>query len=435
MQIRKEGEFRQCSLSARLCLWPTARPAPVSKPTQVIVLGAGVVGAATAYALARRGVSVTLIDRAGEPGRGTSYANGAQLSYAYTDALASPAMVARLPSLLAGLDPAFRLKPSLDPDFLRWGLSFLRNGTSARFQANTLAGLRLAIESRLAMHDLLDRHPMDFGHAMPGKLHVYDQGEGFAAARRLVELKRSAGAVQEALTPDEAIAIEPALGSARTRMVGAIYSPEEEVGDPYRFCGKLLEHLRRDYAVSVRFDTEVARIDLAGDGPAVVTGEGERLSAGHVVVCTGVDSPRLLKPLGVCPLIWPMKGYSLTVPPGPQSPRVSITDVTRKLVFCSLSGRVRIAGLADLGQRSTSVDPARLATLMSAAQQSLPEAADYGRPDSSWAGLRPMTPNSLPIIGQPRPGLAVNVGHGALGWTYAMGAAERTAMLMMDQGR
>lgn len=386
----------------------------------------------TAYALARRGLSVTLIDRSEEPARGASFANGAQLSYLYTDALASPAILRRLPWLISAADPAFRFNLSLDPDFLRWGLSFLRNCTAARFAANTMEGLTLALSSRSAMHELLARHPIEFGHAKRGKLHLYEDLAAFRAAVKLAEVKQGAGAIQVALAPAEAAALEPALEPVAGRLCGAIWSPDEEVGDPYLFCRGLLGHLREHYRVRVAFGTPASGIDLDGARPAVLLAGGTRLEAARLAVCTGVDAPRLMKPAGIRLPIWPLKGYSLTAPEGPLAPRVSITDVSRKLVFCGLSGKVRVAGLADLGRHDCAVDARRLHMLVSSARDSLPLAADYSRIESSWAGLRPMTPNSLPIIRRERCGVVLNVGHGSLGWTYAMGAAEQAADLALE---
>ena len=401
---------------------------------EALVLGAGVVGVATAYALARRGLSVTIVDRAPEAGRGTSFANGGQLSYAYTDALASPALLRKLPGLLAMTDPAFRLKPSFDPEFVRWGLDLLRNCSTSRFMANTLAGLRLALESRLAMHALLERHPLEFGHAVSGKLHLYESGASLRAAAGLVEAKRAGGAEHEVLSPAEALNVEPALASIAHRLSGAVYSPQEEVGDPFLFCTELLRVLRSDYGVQAHLGATISSLDLIEGEPTAVI-DGQRIHARHMVLCTGVDAPALLKGTGIRAPIWPMKGYSVTAPLGPDAPTVSITDVTRKLVFCRLSGRMRIAGLADLGTRDLSVDPRRLANLLDSARNSLPEAADYERLESSWAGLRPMTPSSLPLIRKARPGFVLNVGHGALGWTYAMGAGERAADLLLERSR
>jgi D-amino-acid dehydrogenase len=404
----------------------------MSGRSDALVIGAGVVGMATAYALARRGVAVTIVERADEPGRGASFANGAQLSYVYTDALGSPGLLRQLPALLMAADPAFRLTASADPDFLRWGLSFLRNCSSDRFDSNTLEGLRLGLESRLALHELLERHPIDFGHAAPGKLHLIEGKSGLRNARRLLKLKRRSGARQVMMSPPEAARLEPALAAAAPRLSGVVYSPQEEVGDPYLFCRGLLDRLKADYGVSVRFGTPVRRLDLANGRPAIELDGAERLSAPLIALCTGIDTPSLLRGTGIRAPIWPMKGYSITAPPGPDAPRVSITDVARKLVFCSLSGAIRVAGLADLGARDSTVHPHRLASLVGAARDSLPGAADYDNIRSSWSGLRPMTPSSLPIIRRERAGLLLNVGHGALGWTFAMGAAERAADLMLE---
>jgi D-amino-acid dehydrogenase len=206
----------------------------VSGRADVIVLGAGVVGVTTAYALARRGLKVAIVDRAEGPGRGTSFANGAQLSYAYTDALGSPAMLKKLPMLALGRDPSFRVLATVDPAFLEWGLRFLRNCTNARFSRNTKAGLALALESRLAMHALTERHKFDFGHEVAGKMHLFYDRSAFAAAREVMALKRRHGAVQNALSPQEALAIEPALAGA-VGLEGVIHSPEDEVGTQRQF--------------------------------------------------------------------------------------------------------------------------------------------------------------------------------------------------------
>lgn len=396
------------------------------KERDAIVIGGGVVGVATAWALARRGLRVTIVDMADGPATRASFANGAQLSYAYVDALASPAIVKRLPWLALGLDPSFRMRLASDPELIRWGLAFLREGSRARFEANTRAQLALAFESRAALHALLDAHPLDFGHAAPGKIHLYDTEADFAAGRRMLAFKAPLGAHQQALTPAEAIAIEPALAERAKGIAGAIFTPGEEVGDPHRFARALTSLLVRDYGVETRFGFRIASISAG-----TVTGaSGERIEADTVFVCTGADTPRLLRPLGVRVPILAMKGYSITAAPGPAAPRVSITDGARRLVFCCLDGKMRIAGLAELGNRDPQVDPRRLAMLVASAREALPGSADWDRIESNWAGLRPMTPSSRPIIAKVAPGVILNAGHGILGWTLAMGSAERAAALL-----
>ena len=401
------------------------------KVPSVIVVGAGVVGVATAYALARRGARVTVVDREQQPGRGSSFANGAQLSYLYTDALANPGILKRVPGLLLGLEPAFRLKPSLDPAYLAWLLQFLRNATPGRFRANTLAGLQLGLESRAAMAALLAAHPLDFGHAESGKLHLHDSAVGLAEAAKLVELKHQHGGQQEILGTQELLALEPALQNRAVIPVGAVYTPQDAVGDPFRFCVDLLDLLVRSFGVTARLGTTVTDVALHNGQAVVRVNDGETLTADELVVCAGAESGRWLAPYGLGGSLQPMKGYSFTAPLGVDCPVSSITDVARKLVFCQLHGKVRVAGLAELGTADRTVVAKRFDYLLTTARDILPLAADYAAVGEPWTGLRPMTPSSLPIVRRLRAGLSVNIGHGMLGWTFAVGSADRLANAML----
>ena len=205
---------------------------PARSPScDVTVIGAGVVGVATAWAAARRGLSVELVDRAGGPALGASYANGAQLSYAYTDAMAGPGLWRQIPGLLVGSDPAFRLRLGGHPAIWRWGLSLLANATGPRMRRNTLHALALARASHRAMRALLERHPIDFQHHVAGKLHLYFSDAALRAGAKMVELKRPHGVGQELLDAKAAGEVEPALAQVEG-LRGAVYSPQEAVGDP-----------------------------------------------------------------------------------------------------------------------------------------------------------------------------------------------------------
>jgi D-amino-acid dehydrogenase len=330
-----------------------------------------------------------------------------------------------------GLDRAFRMHWSADPDFLRWGLAFLRNTGHARFRGNTLAVLKLALESRAAMHALLQRHRIDFDHAPAGKMHLYHDAETLAGATDIVAIKRSQGAVQEVLSPRQAIDLEPALAHA-PGLAGVVYSPQEEVGDPHRFCLGLLAVLQTDYALRADFGFEVADFASSPNGVAVETRDKHRLQARHLVICAGIEAMALSRRIGIRAPLMPMKGYSFTAPPGSHAPAISITDTSRKIVFCRLGDRMRVAGLAELGNGNIAPDPARSRLLVAMARESLPDAARYDLIDSTWAGLRPMTPDSVPIIRRARPGVVLNMGHGMLGWTLAMGAGERAIDLLLE---
>lgn len=398
----------------------------------VAVVGAGVVGLATAWALARRGLRVLLLDRADGPALGASFANGAQLSYAYTDAMAGPALWMQLPGMLAGSDAAFRVRASLDPHFWGWGLAFLRNATTARLQRNTLATLALALESKAAMDALLLRHPLDFQHRVAGKLHVYYDAAALPKARAMIETKRPFGVRQQLLSPAEAIAVEPALAGAQG-MAGAVHSPDEEAGDPWRFCTGLLDILQRQYGMQARFGFDLQRVQRDGGHWRLYAAGGDSVRVAKIAVCTGIDSHALLlRTLGLASPLMAIKGYSFTASCGANAPAASITDTARKLVFCRLGERIRVAGLADLNHWDPTPDPARMAQLVALARASLPEAADYERIEHRWAGLRPATPASSPVIRLAGNGLVLNIGHGMLGWTLAMGSGERAARRLLD---
>ena len=408
------------------------QPHTTPRDADVAVIGAGVVGLATAHALARRGRRVLLLDRAPGPALETSFANGAQLSYAYTDAMAGPALWKQLPGMLAGSDRAFRTRVSADPDFWRWGLTFLRNATHQRLQENTLATLELALESRSVMAELLARHPIEFDHRVAGKLHVYYNAASLPAARAMIERKRPFGVRQRLIDADEAIAIEPALAGARG-IAGVVHSPEEEVGDPWRFATGLLDVLRTHHDVDARFGFDLQGLRRDGVQWRVQARNGDAITVPQVVICAGIGSKALLRPLGVRVPLMAVKGYSFTAPCGVEAPSASITDTARKLVFCRLGDRIRVAGLADLNHWDAAPDPARVADLVAMARESLPHAADYDAIESDWAGLRPMTPWSSPIIRRAGDGLVLNIGHGMLGWTLAMGSGERAALLVVDR--
>ncbi|MBD60196.1 MAG: amino acid dehydrogenase [Citromicrobium sp.] len=403
----------------------------MSHPRTAIVIGAGVVGVSSAYALARRGVEVTLVDRREGPAMEASHANGAQLSYLYTDALANPALLSQLPKLAFGQVPAFRLQWRVDPDYLRWLGAFLANCTAARFRRNTLAALQLALESQVAMEELASEHDLEFGYRTAGKMHVYRSARAWRAAQEIAAMKAQPGVVQHALSPAEAIAIEPALEAAAGGIVGVLHSPEEAVGDPHAFACAMHDLLVRRWGVTAHFDRRVERLDLSDAAAAVILDNGERLAADIVIDCTGSEGGRLLRAHGHRLPIIPMKGYSFTAPAASGSPLVSITDVGARVVFTRLEGGIRVAGLADLGNADRKIDARRMEILIDTARASLPEGAAYGEATGLWCGLRPMTPDATPRIARPHPRLAYNLGHGMLGWTMAMGSAERLARLIL----
>ncbi|WP_292330876.1 FAD-dependent oxidoreductase, partial [Mesorhizobium sp.] len=278
---------------------------------EVVVLGAGVVGMTTAYTLARNGFRVKVIDAATAPGEGgASFGNGAQLSYTYTDAMASPSLVANLPKYLLGADPALRLKVSLSPRFMVWGLRFLANATQRSFEKNTIDVLKLAMESRNGFAELAGK--IEFDHRSPGKLNLYATDESMHHAEVLSRLKNQHGAGQVLLTPEEAIRKEPALAHYGHSFVGALWAPLDEAGDSRLFCKALQRHLEVEYGVRFMLRTKVDKlVKRGGKLRALVTDAGE-FPTDRAVIALGVSAPPIARTVGVRLPIWPVQGYSIT---------------------------------------------------------------------------------------------------------------------------
>ena len=399
-----------------------------------IIVGAGVIGVTSAYALARRGWRVEIIDAGPCIAGGASKGNGRQLSYSHTAALASPRLISKLPGLALGLDPAFRLSLRPDAAFARWLVQFLSQCRRSAFVRNTVACSLLAGESRRAMDRLLEEHALSFRLRNAGKLVLLPDEKARRDAERTLRLTSQSGQRQSILSSAEAIELEPALDAFAGPLAGAIHSPEDQTADCAEFCTQLLGAITREYGVSFRKESEVVRIDSGHSESVVHLASGEAIPSELVVVAAGHEANRLLAPLGYHQPLAPMKGYSFTAPVGPSAPRISITENANRMVFTNLGDSMLVAGLAELGEASGEVDPVRLEAMKRRAQAIFPDALDYERSDDGWAGIRPMTPNSLPVIGRLSPSLAVNVGHGMLGWTLAMGSSQRLGRMIGSPG-
>ena len=408
---------------------------------QVIVLGAGVVGVTTAYYLARDGHQVTIVDRNQGAALEASYANGGQLSYSYVAPLADPGVWPKLvPWLLSSTSPV-RYRPQLDPHQWRWCLQFLAACSSVRSAETTRHLLRLGHASRRLMHELLGEEPeLDFAWANSGKLVVYRDAASLAAARRQVEFQqRLAGDSehsQEVLDAAACIAIEPALDSLRREIVGGVHTPSEDSADCYRFTVGLLDRIRAASPDNrCLFDTVIHGLRVSQDEVVGVETSAGLLEADAYVLASGCDSARLARPLGVALPIYPLKGYSLTAPIADPdaAPRLSVTDFQRKIVYAVIDGKLRVAGIADIGGYHRTIVPARVATLLAEAGAAFPGAMDEQQVEA-WAGLRPATPSGRPILGHSTcRRLWLNVGHGALGFTLSLASGRALADLIAEQ--
>lgn len=398
-----------------------------------LIVGGGIIGVTSAYVLARDGWRVRIVDRRAGVGLGTSFGNGRQLSYSHTNALANPHLLPHLPRLALGFDDAFRLNLTLEPGFLRWLGIFLANCTPGAFRRNTLEVLALAERSRKALGEFLDGYPVDFDRRPVGKLVLLHTDAEAGQARAVMEMKRKAGLKQDFLTPTEALEIEPALERMAHPFAGALYAPNDETGNCPMFAEQVLSVSRREFGVEFEGNKKVREIRRHAGKAETSFWDGDRRVDDLVVVAAGHQTSESLQPMGYRLPIAAMKGYSFTAPLGNAAPTVSVTDIKRRLVFTNLGDRMLVAGIAELGRVDDKVDPARLRSMIASARDALPEAAVYSEADNGWAGLRPMTPNSQPITRMLNAHVAVNAGHGMLGWTLAMGSAERLGEVVRER--
>lgn len=396
----------------------------------VIVLGAGVIGVTTAYYLAQVGIDVTVVDRHGDVSHGTSHANGGQLSYSFTDALAKPEFFSQMPGLLLGNDPGSRLR--IDAQLLGWGVRFLAQCTSRRAANNTIALLKLAMRSAELMAQLRETIPLDFSYRRAGKLILLANDKELKSAQKSRELKYANGCQTNILTPAEAAAIEPAIEDLNESFVAATYASNDGVADARQFTTGLRDHLEMSQLANFRFDSEVRALQTERHAFKAINLGDEVIEADAIVVCAGAHSAELLRPLGIRLPIFPVRGYSVTLPTAAASPSVSITALRRRLLIARLGNTMRISGFADFVGDNTHADRERIQALLQLAESVAPSAANYTAADvKPWAADRPMTPTGLPYVGPSSiKNLYLNAGHGMLGWTLANASGDQIARCM-----
>ncbi len=400
---------------------------------QVCVLGAGIVGLAAAYELQQAGHQVTVVDQAANVGTGTSMGNGAQLSYSYVQPLADPSIWKQLPKLLFNEDSPLKFRLQADPHQWKWGLQFLAACNADRSATSTRELLQLAATSRQHFEAMQAQVQGDWDYSTTGKLVLYPTQAGVDAARHQLDVQSKLGsAPQRIVSPQEAVALEPALAAYQPQFAGAVHTPSECAADCFKVSQQLGAWLQ---ARGVRFVMGTTVHSLRREGGAngrilaAQTSQGD-ITADHFVVALGVDSVALCKPLGLDLPVYPLKGYSLTLDVAQhadKAPRISITDSSRKVVFARIGERLRVAGMVELVGNDLHIAPEKIKSLCQSTEAIFPGCSDYADVHP-WAGLRPATPTAVPIAKQAgASNLWLDVGHGALGFTLAFGTAAHLA--------
>jgi D-amino-acid dehydrogenase len=400
---------------------------------KVLVLGAGVIGATTAWYLTEAGHEAVVVERREGAGLETSFANGGQISACHAEPWANPEAPLKILKWLWRDDSPLLFRLRMDPAQWAWGLRFLYECQPWRTRENIGDIVRLSLYSRACLKALRERTGIAYDASTRGILHYFTQREEFEAAAASAALLRGYGLEREVKSADEALAIEPALAHARARIVGATYTATDESGDAHKFTVGLAR-LAQERGAAFLYRREVLGVRMAeGRVAGVVVRQGEAppetLVADAYVVALGSYSPLLTRPIGIDLPIYPAKGYSASaaILDPALAPQVSLTDDAAKIVFSRLGDRLRIAGTAELSGYTTDLNLVRCAALTRRATEMFPGAADYANA-TFWTGLRPSTPSNVPLIGATKiPNLYLNTGHGTLGWTMACGSGAALA--------
>ena len=391
----------------------------------IVVLGGGVVGVTSAWYLAKAGHKVTLLERRDGVALETSHANAGQISPGYASPWAAPGIPLKAAKWLLQKHAPFTVRPTSDPFQLRWMLKMFANCTPAAYAVNKGRMVRLAEYSRDCMKQLRGELALDYEGRQLGTLQLFRSQAQLDASQRDIAVLEEYGVPYQSLNADGCEEVEPALARVRGKVVGGLRLPGDETGDCFRFTQALADEARK-LGVSFVFNCAIDEVEIAkGRAVAVRAGE-QRFQADAIVWTLGSYCTGFLRPLGIELPVYPVKGYSLTLPmtDAEGAPRSTVLDETYKVAITRFDERIRVGGMAELSGFNLALNPRRHDTLAMVVRDLFPQGGDLEQA-TFWTGLRPMTPDGTPLVGpSPIPGLWLNTGHGTLGWTMAAGSGQ-----------
>ena len=392
---------------------------------KIAILGSGVIGTTTAWYLRQAGHEVVVVDRQPAAAMETSFANAGEISPGYASPWAAPGIPLKAIRWLLMRHAPLVLRPQLDPAMLSWLLAMLRNCTGKRYAINKARMVRLAEFSRDRLIELRSQTGIQYDQQSLGTLQLFRTQAQLDGTAKDIEVLRQYGIPFELLDGPGCIAAEPGLAAARTPIAGGLRLPNDETGDCFKFTTALAELAQRA-GVAFRFDENIERIEASGDRvDGIVTGSGV-VTADAYVVALGSHSARLVRPIGLNLPVYPVKGYSMTidVTDAALAPRSTLLDESYKVAITRLGDRIRVGGMAEISGYDLALPASRRRTLEHSVESLFPDAGAVAG-GTFWAGLRPMTPDSTPVLGRTGLGnLFLNTGHGTLGWTMACGSAH-----------
>ncbi|HJV25426.1 MAG TPA: D-amino acid dehydrogenase [Aromatoleum sp.] len=398
---------------------------------RVLVLGSGVVGTTTAWYLARKGAKVTVIDR--QPGAAleTSYANAGQVSPGYSTPWAAPGIPLKAMKWLFQRHSPLSIRPDGSLFQLRWMAQMLRNCTADRYAVNKERMMRLSEYSRDCLRALRADTGISYEERTLGTLQLFRSQAQVDAAARDIQVLEECGVPYELLDRDQLARVEPALARVSHKLAGGLRLPNDETGDCHLFTTRLAEKAR-ELGVEFRYGQDIREVMVGGGDVIGVQVGNEVLAADRYVLALGSYSRQMLAPLGLDLPVYPLKGYSLTVPlvDAAAAPVSTVLDETYKIAITRFADRIRVGGMAELGGFDLGLNPRRRETLEMVVSDLFPGGGDVPKAEF-WTGLRPMTPDGTPVVGATAyPDLFVSTGHGTLGWTMACGSGQLMADLV-----
>lgn len=398
---------------------------------RALILGGGVVGVTTAYQLQKDGYEVTIVDREAALAEGASWGNAGMIAPGHSFVWSSPAAPKILMKSLFLKDQALRFRLSADPHLYTWSLKFLLECTAAKARRNTLLKHRLAVHSQRVLQEVVADENISYDRTHQGILYFHRSKAALDQGAANMRLLQEDGQEIRVVDEDEIIRREPALASSRGKIAGGILCPTDETGDSAKFT-RALADIVASRGGKILTGTTVTGFDRQGDVlRAVRTSHGD-MTADVYVLCLGSDSPILARKLGLSLPIYPIKGYSLTIPiTDPASaPKLPVLDEHNLVGITPMGDRLRVTATAEFAGYDRSHKPADFAFMKRVAQELYPRGIAHDKAEM-WAGLRPMTPDNLPVLGRRRIGnLWLNTGHGHIGWTMSHGSARIVADLI-----
>jgi D-amino-acid dehydrogenase len=398
---------------------------------KVLVLGSGVIGTSAAYYLARDGHEVQVLDRQAGPALETSFGNAGEVSPGYSAPWAGPGVPIKAIKWMLMAHSPLVIWPLLDPAMWRWGAAMLANCTERAYAVNKSRMVPIAEYSRDCMKALRAETGIAYDERTQGTLQLFRTQKQLDGIGGDVAVLKQYGVPFEVLDRDGFVKVEPALALTKDKFVGALRLPGDETGDCFKFSNRLAE-MAQGLGAVFRWNTQIRGLEQQGGRITGVRTEGGLLQADRYVLALGSYSPQMLRPLGLRIPVYPVKGYSITVPiTDPQfAPESTVMDETHKVAVTRLGDRIRVGGTAELAGYSLTLREARRATLNHVVSDLFPKGGDVSQA-SFWCGLRPMTPDGTPIVGPtPHANLLLATGHGTLGWTMAAGTGRVIADLV-----